>query len=152
MTAVDAYLRTASEMAEALTAAGVGSGRVEDGLVFQLEPPGDEWAEVMGELRLAFELSRAAAQSSAPVVFIVHNDDLLGRRGPGNAMAATGVLSACRTLGVEGLKAGIPANTVAVDDATDPATAARWIAQLLAGGPTGELIRIGGTHIGKALP
>jgi hypothetical protein len=87
------------------------------------------------------------------MAYVVHHDDLLGRRGPGRAMIATGLLSAARTAAVEQAKAGVPVNVIAVDDGIDPETIARWV-RSLAGGPTptGELIRLGTSHIGKALP
>jgi 3-oxoacyl-[acyl-carrier protein] reductase len=57
----------------------------------------------------------------------VHNDDLLGRRGAGRAMVATGLLSAARTAAVELVKSGVPVNVLAVEDETDPSTVARWV-------------------------
>ena len=139
---------------EALTRAGVDAQTDgDDPLILELIPPGDDWADVAAELDRVYARSRAAAQAGSGVVYVVHSDDLLGRRGPGNAMAATGVLSGARTLAVEGRKKGIPANVVAVQDDSDLDATARWIvAALEHDGPTGELIRIGGTHIGKALP
>jgi len=87
------------------------------------------------------------------VVYVVAGDDLLGRRGPGRAMVACGLLSAARTAAVEGARAGVPVNTLAVEADTPPATVAAWVARLLEpGGPTGELVRLGTAHLGKALP
>jgi NAD(P)-dependent dehydrogenase (short-subunit alcohol dehydrogenase family) len=88
------------------------------------------------------------------VVFIVSADALLGRTGPLDAMAATGVVSACRTLAVELRKQGVPVNCLAAAADTPGATLAAWAMRLLEGGPTdptGELIQFGGVQIGKAL-
>ncbi len=118
------------------------------------ERTGDDWAEVRAELERAFEMSRRAAQAEQSFVYVVHHDDLLGRRGPGSAMVATGLLSAARTAAIEGARKGWTANVIAYDDEIDTEIVRRW-ADRLAGdseGVTGELIRIGSTHIGKALP
>lgn len=123
-----------------------------DGMVIEVAGRGDAWDEVIAVLRDAFHRSKKAAQDRIPVVYVVGSDDLLGRTGPGNAMVAAGILSAARTLAVEGRKQGIPANVIALEADTDPEVAARWILAALRGGPTGELIRLGAGHIGKALP
>ena len=52
-------------------------------------------------------------------------------------------------------RAGVPVNVVATEEATPPAAVAAWVERLLTpgpGGPTGELVRLGGEHLGKALP
>ena len=112
----------------------------------------DDWDAVAAELSEAFELSQAAARSGAPVVYIVDNDDLLGRRGTGGAMVACGLLSAARTLAIETVRSGIPANTIAFDN-TDPEVVGFWVEALCRpNGPTGEILRLGSGHLGKALP
>lgn len=114
---------------------------------------GDEWEDVLDEMTEAFVLSREAARSGAPVVYVVHSADLLGRRGAGKAMVATGLLSAARDLAQETVRAGIPANVLGPDDHTEPEVVATWIARLLDHpGATGELIRLGSTHLARALP
>ncbi len=115
---------------------------------------GDDWDEVRAELERAFQMSRTAAQAEESFVYVVHHDDLLGRRGAGNAMVATGLLSAARTAAIEGSRKGWTANVVAYDDETDEATVRDWAEKLAtdSAGVTGELIRVGSTHIGKALP
>lgn len=123
-----------------------------DGLVLQPTVDSDDWTDTLASLQAVFRLSQAAAREERPVVYIVDNDDLLGRNGPGRAMVATGVLSAARTLAVEMAKMGVPVNVIGLDPETDPATAARWILAALDGGPTGEFIRMGPGHVGKALP
>jgi len=122
--------------------------------IHRAQPVGDDWAEVRAELERAFQMSRAAAQAEQSFVYVVHNDDLLGRRGPGNAMVATGLLSAARTAALEGAKKGWTANVVAYDDEARPDLVAGWAERLVedSEGVTGEVIRIGPTHLGKALP
>ncbi len=118
------------------------------------ERVGDDWEEIRSELERAFELSRTAARAEESFVYVVHNDDLLGRRGAGDAMVAAGLLSAARTAAIEGSREGWSANVIAFDDDADPEDVNRW-AERLAGnslGVTGELIRVGSSHIGKALP
>ncbi len=135
---------------EALAAALRGTEA--DGVVLQPMVDGDGWSETLTTLRTVFHHSQAAAQQGRPLVYVVANDDLLGRNGPGRAMVATGVLSAARTLALELAKRGAPVNVIGLDPDTEPATAARWILAALSGGPTGEVIRLGPGHIGKALP
>ncbi len=121
--------------------------------VFNAHEVSDTWEDIHAELQRLFELSRAAAQAEESFVFVVHHDDLLGRRGAGNAMVATGLLSAARTAAIEGSRKGWTANVVAYDDAAGSDAAARWADRLLeSDGVTGELIRVGSTHLGKALP
>ncbi len=114
---------------------------------------GDEWEGVLGELTRAFEVTRAAALVGDPVVYVIDNDDLLGRRGPGRAMVATGLLSAARTAALEGTKTAWTVNVIAVTDGADPTLVEVWAGHLeRSPGITGELLRIGPGHLGKALP
>ena len=124
------------------------------GLVFVADPTiGDEWSDVSKELIEVFRLTRQSLAKGLPVVFVVSNDDLLGRNGPGRAMVATGILSAARTAAVEHRKSRVPVNVIAREDGTAPELIARWCGLLLEGeAPTGELIHLGSEHIGKALP
>lgn len=122
--------------------------------VFRAEAVGDDWDEVRAELHRAFEMSQEAAKDEESFVYVVHHDDLLGRRGPGRAMVATGLLSAARTAAIEGSRKGWTANVVAYDDGADAEQVGRWVERLAEDsfGVTGELIRVGSTHLGKALP
>lgn len=153
MSSMQARLRIPDDLLPAFEQAGREPGVPEEGLVFAAARVGDEWPEVMAELTEAFLLSREAASAGAPVVYIVHNDDLLGRRGAGAAMVATGLLSGARTLAFEGRKTGTPANVLVVEDVSPPEQIARWAVRLLErDGPSGELVHLGSQHVGKALP
>lgn len=121
--------------------------------VFWASEVSDDWPEVRAELERAFEMSREAAQNGDSFVYVVRNDDLLGRRGPGKAMVATGLLSAARTAAIEGSRKGWTANVVAHDADVERDTIETWVRRMLdSDGVTGELIRIGPGHIGKTLP
>lgn len=114
---------------------------------------GDDWSEVLDALMGAFEASRDAAQAGESIVYIVHNDDLLGRRGAGKAMLATGLLSGARTAALEGVKDGWTVNVIAVSKGFDPERVIDWAGRLIESADvTGEVLRIGPDHIGKALP
>ena len=122
------------------------------GVIHWAEEVGDDWARVRAELTRAFEVSRAAAQAEESFVYVVRQDDLLGRRGPGNAMVATGLLSAARTAALEGARKGWTANVVAFDGDTDPEAVQAWASRMLeAGDVTGDLVHLGPGHVGKTL-
>lgn len=124
-----------------------------DAVVFQADDVDDDWVHIAAELNEAFVATRPAAIDGRPVVYIVSSDALLGRTGAGNAMVATGLLSAARTLAVEMAKSGVPVNVLGVGDDAPPSIVAAWVERLLEpGGPTGELVQLGGAQIGKALP
>lgn len=114
---------------------------------------GADFDAVQAELEEAFRLSQAAAREAAPIVFVVAGEDLLGQRGAPAAMVACGLLSAARTAAIEGARPGFAVNVVAPEDGAAPDATARWVARFLeARGATGELIRVGAAHLGKALP
>lgn len=121
--------------------------------IFWAADVGDDWPDVLTELTRAFEVSRAAAQAGESFVYVVRNDDLLGRRGTGNAMVATGLLSAARTAALEGSRKGWTVNVVAFDQDADEGQVRVWAARLLESeGVTGDLVHVGPGHLGKALP
>ncbi len=122
------------------------------GAIHWAEDVGEDWAAVIAELTRAFQLSRSAAQAEESIVYVVRQDDLLGRRGAGNAMVACGLLSAARTAALEGARKGWTANVVAFDEVDDRAMVEEWARRLVDDGAVnGELIRIGSGHIGKTL-
>ncbi|HKY47439.1 MAG TPA: hypothetical protein VJQ79_05575 [Acidimicrobiia bacterium] len=113
----------------------------------------DGWTAVLDELTAAYQLSQAAVRSGGPIVYLVESDDLLGRRGIGSAMVACGLLSAARTLALETARAGSPVNVIALGTATTQDSLRVWVELLCRpDGPSGELIRLGADHLGKALP
>lgn len=121
------------------------------GLVHWVEDVGEDWAAVLAELTRAFNVSRSSAQGDDSIVYVIRQDDLLGRRGAGNAMVACGLLSAARTAALEGARKGWTANVVAFDEA-ERSAAEGWAHRLLDDGSVnGELIRVGSGHIGKTL-
>jgi hypothetical protein len=139
----------------ALAEVGIAHGPVSEGAVFVASGPtiGDDFAAVQQELEEAFAVSRSAARDAAPIVFVVAGEDLLGQRGAPAAMVACGLLSAARTAAIEGIKPGFAVNVVAPEADADPAAVAAWVQRMLASeGATGELIRVGPAHLGKALP
>lgn len=138
------------DLADALNTLSLPDGA----LIFVANPTvSDGWTAVLDELTAAFQLSQAAVRAGGPIVYLVGNDDLLGRRGSGGAMVACGLLSAARTLALETARAGSPVNVIAFDTTATPDSVKVWV-ELLCGphGPNGELIRLGADHLGKALP
>jgi hypothetical protein len=136
------------DLVEALT------GEVaERGLVFVANPLlGDSWEMVSAELAEAFFLSQQAAREKLPILYVVDGADLLGRGGAGPAMVACGLLSAARTAALE-LAGGATVNVLALDESPETGAVFAWISHLLApGAPRGEVIRLGTSHLGKALP
>lgn len=123
------------------------------GLVFDASATVTDWTGAKDVLMAAFSASQESAVAESPIVYIVHGDDLLGRRGAPSAMVATGLLSAARTAAIELNRKGAGVNVVAVGEATPPETVARWVAYLCdPTGPTGEVVRLDAAHLGKALP
>ena len=138
-----AYEREGFEHADPDTATVIATGAV-----------AADWPGTLDQLTLVYRAARTAATSGQPVVFVVPVDDLLGRSGPTAAMAAGGIVSAARTMAAEMRRAGVPVNTLATGGETTTATVVAWARVLLVPdgtGPTGELIHLGGSQIGKAL-
>lgn len=122
-------------------------------LIFVANPAVSDWTAVLDELTAAYQLSQAAVRAGGPIVYLVENDDLLGRRGIGSAMVACGLLSAARTLALETARAGSPVNVIALGTATAQDSLKVWVELLCRpDGPSGELVRLGADHLGKALP
>lgn len=137
----------------ALAAALANHDLPEEAVVVDATGPVAGWEEVRAVLLRAFGLSQEAARAEAPIVYVVHWEDLLGRRGAAPAMVATGLLSAARTAAIEMSRKGAPVNVVAIGDETPPDLVARWVVRLTeSDGPTGEIVRLEAGHLGKALP
>lgn len=125
----------------------------DDGLVFAAIGLVSDWETARAVLLRAFQASQKAAVAEASIVYVVHGEDLLGRRGTASAMVATGLLSAARTAAIELSRKGAVVNVVAIGDETPPARVARWVGYLAdPEGPTGEVVRLDAAHLGKALP
>ncbi|MCI0545434.1 MAG: hypothetical protein L0Z49_13490 [Actinobacteria bacterium] len=114
---------------------------------------GDVWAEVRDELERVFLITRQAAQREESFVYVVMTSHLLGRGGAGNAMVAAGLLSAARTAALEGARKGWTVNVISVEADAEPEVVETIAANLLATpAVTGELVRLGPGHLGRALP
>jgi hypothetical protein len=114
-------------------------------ILHQPDAPAD-FAAVEAALLDAFHRSRQAAREGEPIVYVLRQRDLLGQDTVLGAMLANALLSAVRTLAAE----GNVANAVAVGD--DPQHTDHWIAILHDQSDiSGELIRLGPGHVGKAL-
>ena len=111
----------------------------------QPEAPAD-FAGVQDVLLDAFHRSQEAARNQEPIVYVLSQRDLLGQDTVLGAILANALLSAVKTLAAE----KNVANAVAIGD--DAAHAEHWIAILHdQSDVTGELIRLGPGHVGKAL-
>ena len=137
---------------DALCESAVDPGTVEEGLIFLQRTDLATFDDVESEMLESFRLTRQAAAQEAPILYVVRTEDLLGQRGPLSAMLASGLLSAARSMGLEGVRSGRIANALAFDDGTSMSSVATWTASLLATKDvTGELISLGTAHLGKAL-
>ena len=151
---MQAHLDVPSHLQEGFTAAGVIAAEPGAATVVSVPVGLIDWPAVLDALTALYRNAKAAAAEGSPIVFIVSADALLGRTGPLDAMAATGVVSAARTLAAELRKQGVPVNCLATADDTPPDEVVTWAMRLLEvgpSGPTGELLQLGGVQIGKAL-
>ncbi|MBJ8348376.1 hypothetical protein [Antrihabitans sp. YC2-6] len=141
-------VRAVSELGGALKDIGP-----DDGLIFEARTGLGEWTDAEDELTEAFELSRAAALTDAPVVYLVRSDAILGRAAPLDAAVATGLLGGARALAFERRKSGSYATVVAVGDNVEPAAVAHAVDLLVATrGANGQIFTLGAEHLGAALP
>jgi hypothetical protein len=114
-------------------------------ILHQPEAPAG-FAAVEAALLDAFHRSQQAARDGEPIVYVLRQRDLLGQDTVLGAILANALLSAVRTLAAE----GNVANAIAVGD--DPRHTDHWIAILHDQSDiSGELIRLGPGHVGKAL-
>lgn len=125
---------------------------VEPDFLFWMGPVGDTWQDASAELTEAFAGSRQAARDEHSFIYVVSNDDLLGRNGATRAMVSAGLVSGARTAALEGSRKGWTANVIAYDPEVPPdAIIARAVSILRDGLISGELIHLGPGHIGKVL-
>jgi hypothetical protein len=138
-------------LAEALGAAGVADGTPADGLVYgpPQEAP-DDWPQARAALAACFTLTQEAVRAGSPVVYLVSQPALFGRRGPLAGMVAGALVSGARAVGMEGQRRGLRANVLTYDTDTDCDDLARWTRFLLeTGGASGDVIHLGSLHHGK---
>lgn len=130
----------------------VNQVEIEAGLIFWMDEIGDTWADARAELDSAFALSKSTAVEESSIVYVVRNDDLLGRNGPTRAMVSSGLVSGARTAALEGSRKGWTANVIAYDPGVEADSILdQAIALLKNGAVTGELVHLGPGHLGKAL-
>ncbi|MBJ8337286.1 hypothetical protein JGU71_00175 [Antrihabitans sp. YC3-6] len=137
-----------SERAAVLTDIGP-----DEGVIFEARTGLGAWSDAEDELAEAFELSRAAALTDAPVVFLVQANAILGRAAPLDSAVATGLLGGARALAFERRKSAGYSVLVAVGDNVEPATVATAIDLLVATrGSNGQIFTLGAEHLGALLP
>jgi len=149
-----AHLDVPSHLRDGFTAAGVSPAEPGAATVASAPLGLADWQTTLDALTALYRTAKAAASQGSPIVFVVSADALLGQTGPLDAMAATGVVSAARTLAAELRKQGVPVNCLASADDTPTDEVVTWALRLLEAGPsgpTGELLQLGGAQIGKAL-
>jgi hypothetical protein len=98
-------------------------------------------------LAAAFEATREALANRQPVLFVLHDGDLLGQGDVADAALACALLGLMRAAALEGSKEGWVVNAVTRRDTEAPPTDA--ITSL---GLSGQMIRLGTDHIGKVVP
>ncbi len=122
------------------------------GFLFWMDAIDEVWEQVAAELHAAFAGSQEAARQEESILYVVRNDDLLGRSGPARAMVSAGLVSGARTAALEGARRGWTANVVAYDEAVSHGAVLQRALTILEDGIiTGELVHLGPGHIGKAL-
>ena len=131
-----------------LLSEGVGGGAV----LAACDPPAD-WRSVEERLVDAFHVARACAAQGAPLVYVVHSEDLRGTRSALASTLATALVGCARAVAYEFEREGASANVVALPDDVDRSGAARVIGNLLADPVlTGELVDLGSAKLGKLQP
>lgn len=112
---------------------------------------GDDVGAVTVQLSEAFATIRSAVLDGSPVVVVLDDRDLLGQRTVADAAVASGLLGLVRAVALEGARAGWRINAVSHRD--DPAAAEEAVQALgHALALSGQLLRCGTGHIGKAAP
>lgn len=134
---------------EALHERGFETGEPEHGLIFGSAPPHD-WRDVERELVECYRLTRRAARTCAPILYVIRQGDLFGWNGSTSAMVAGALVSAARALAMEGQKRNHLVNVLSYDETIGPERIAYWIEAIFRGSDaSGNLIHVGLGHIGK---
>jgi hypothetical protein len=104
------------------------------------------------ELTRAFLCMRDAAQDGDPIIVSLDEDDVQGVAEVADAALAHGLLGLARALALEGRKLGWQVNALSSTRDTPPEERLRWIEHLAhPGAASGELIRLGASHLGRVL-
>ena len=85
------------------------------GAVFAAVDAVDDWQAVEDRLVEAFELSQRCVERAEPLVFLVRSADVRGTRDPLSAALTGALLSAARTLAMEGANERFVVNVVAAE-------------------------------------
>ena len=112
-----------------------------------------DWGAVEERLVDAFHVARRCADARAPLVYVVHSQDLRGSRSALASTLATALIGCARAVAYEFQRERASANVVAIPTDVDHASAARVIGGLLADPVlTGELLDLGSAKLGKVQP
>ncbi|HEY1853861.1 MAG TPA: hypothetical protein VGG40_04675 [Solirubrobacterales bacterium] len=138
-------------LAAALQERGITDGEPEHGLVLDLHDadPGS-WPQLEELLVDAYALSKRAFVAGAPVVYVLDEASLYGHRSALRAMLATGLLGGVRSLAAEGVRHGLAANAVTLDDRGQLALTVEAVLWLLSQpGASGQVHHCGSAHVGR---
>ena len=114
-------------------------------------PP--DWRSVEERLVDALHVARRCAAEGAPLVYVVHSEDLRGSRSVLASALATALVGCARAVAFEFGREGVSANVVAIPADVDRSSAARVIGGLLADPVlTGELVDLGSAKLGRLQP
>lgn len=112
--------------------------------------PCPDLASIGGQLRAAFEATRAALAAEDSVVVVVRSSDLLGQGTLEDAAVASGLLGLMRAVVFEGGAKGWCVNVVATADGQDPPP--HVLAALGLPGLTGQVLNLNIAAVGKVVP
>jgi hypothetical protein len=101
------------------------------------------------QLDEVFALTQEAVLAGRPIVYVVHEPSIWGHDTPLRAALTTALMGAMRSAAVEGVRAGLAANVVAVDEDVDPVQRDAAVDFALTSGLTGQLLTCGTTHLGR---
>ncbi|MYI55419.1 MAG: hypothetical protein F4062_00030 [Acidimicrobiia bacterium] len=130
----------------------LSGGATEGAVLAACDLPAD-WRSVEERLVDAFHVARRCVTQGAPLVYVVHSEDVRGTRSPLASALATALVGCARAVAYEFEREGVSANVVALPDDVDRSAAARVIGGLLADPVlTGELLDLGSSKLGKVQP
>jgi len=106
-----------------------------------------DWAALEAVLDEVFRRTQEAVLAGEPIVYVVHEPSIWGHTSPLRSALATALLGGMRSAAVELARAGIPANAIAVGD--EEVAIDHAVGFLLAGDLTGQVLTLGGAHLGR---